>query len=124
MNALTVRTALHLAVLDPMTGEGLAVLPSPEDDIYLPHRVYLPGLGEVESQASLYGADWSHFLRQLAALGWEPLEDDDGLWCYAGETPDGRMVVGLYHNDPIREPSLHESVTASAELLGLILRSS
>lgn len=106
----TIRFAAFTAHLDPMTGQGLLVMPRPEDDLSL------GGVG-------LHEADWNHVIAELDRLGWEPTEDDEdeevGV-CYDGDTIDGRAVIGLYGREPITQlASMRECGEASQELMRL-----
>ena len=109
---LCVRTlafASHVAHLDPLTGEGLLVLPLPTDDLRDP-------LGG----RPLHEVEWAAVLRHLDALGWEPTEDEDGGLCHVGYTPEGREVVGLYGRVPVLSlPSIPEQAAALHDLAGL-----
>ncbi|NJC10617.1 hypothetical protein F4558_000443 [Micromonospora profundi] len=103
----TIRYADHTAHLDPMTGEGLLILPRVADDID-------PLAGPVTLQA----AGWDHAVRDLDRRGWEPTEDDDGDVMHVGTTLDGRPVIGLYGREPvISEPSVEQAAEAWRELL-------
>jgi hypothetical protein len=87
----TITTACHVAHLDPVTGEGLLVVPRPEYDID-------PSSGT----ASLHAADEQALLRDLDALGFDLTDDEDGQpWVAIGQTEDGRRAYGLYGRDPI-----------------------
>ena len=111
---LTVRTAVHVAHLDPMTGFGLLVRPALADD--LPSPVLGP---------SLHEADWNGMVRRLAALGWQPAEDDDidDVPRVVGYTPDRREVVGLVADEPVvddpTEDQLAEVDAALRQAAGL-----
>jgi len=109
----TITWASHEAHLDPMTGEGLLVMPDPAYDVY--------GL----AGASLHASGWDAVVRHLDTLGWEPSEDEYGGWQHAGHTADGRQVMALYGRDPIVSmPDMeecHRAVTALAGLAGLVL---
>ena len=112
----TVKTATHLAHLDPMTGEGVLVLPSPDSDVPNPFA----SLGACSTSASAHAADWAHMLNLLAAHGWEPSEDEDAGWVEVGTTRDGRQVIGLYGRAPIiSNPTMDEMARASVALLKL-----
>jgi hypothetical protein len=101
---LTVASACHVAHLDPMTGQGLLVLPRVMDDVAWP-------LG------SLHEADWTALLARLRGMGWTLSEEDDGGPLLVGETVDGRGVLGLYGLDPITShPTLEECIQADLEL--------
>ncbi|MEU7995369.1 hypothetical protein AB0B83_08530 [Micromonospora sp. NPDC049060] len=103
----TITYADHVAYLDPMTGEGLLVLPLVADDIE-------PPAGSVSLQA----AGWDHAIRDLNRRGWEPTEDDDGGTMHVGTTADGRPVIGLYGREPIiSQPSIEQAAEALRELL-------
>lgn len=96
--------AAHVAHLDPMTGSGVLVLPSPADDIWL--------------GGSLNGTDWDSAVRSLAALGWEPLLGDDDCWIEEGQTRQGCPVVALVASDAfIGTPTLSEVIDARTALL-------
>ncbi|PYC75194.1 hypothetical protein C7C45_04815 [Micromonospora arborensis] len=105
----TITYADHVAHLDPMTGEGLLILPRVADDID-------PLAGPVTLQA----AGWDHAIRDLNQRGWEPSEDDDGGTMDVGTTADGRQVIGLYGREPvISEPSAEQAAEAWRELLAV-----
>lgn len=74
-------SALHTAYLDPMTGMGALVLPSPRDDVWL--------------QGTLNGADWDSALGTLLTLGWEPLPDEDECLIEEGQTRQVLPIVAL-----------------------------
>lgn len=74
-------SALHIAYLDPMTGMGALVCPSPQDDVWL--------------DGSLNGADWDSAVRALAVIGWEPLLDEDDCLIEEGQTRQGCPIVAL-----------------------------
>jgi hypothetical protein len=106
----TIKFAAHVAYLDPMTGQGLLVMPRPEDDLTL------GGVG-------LHEADWNYAIAELDRLGWEPTEDDEdeevGV-CYDGDTIDGRAVIGLYGREPVvTMPTIREYAEADEELMRL-----
>ncbi|MGC5381239.1 hypothetical protein ACPXB1_22465 [Micromonospora sp. DT68] len=107
----TITYADHVAHLDPMTGEGLLILPRVADDID-------PLAGPVTLQA----AGWDHAIRDLGQRGWQPTEDDDGDLVHVGTTVDGRPVVGLYGEHPvISEPSVDQAAESWRELLAVAL---
>jgi hypothetical protein len=106
----TITFAVHVAYLDPMTGQGLLVMARPEDDLSL-------------GGGGLHEADWDHAIAELDRLGWEPTEDDEdeeiGV-CYDGDTLDGRAVIGLYGREPITPlASIRECGEANQELMRL-----
>jgi hypothetical protein len=102
----TIKFAAFVAHLDPVTGEGLLVMPRPEDDLSL------GGVG-------LHEADWDHVIAELDRLGWEPTEEDGGV-CYDGDTTDGRAVIGLGCREPITAmPTLAKAAEAIEELARL-----
>ncbi|MFR9777300.1 hypothetical protein ACL02O_14740 [Micromonospora sp. MS34] len=105
----TVTYASHTAHLDPMTGEGLLVLPLVADDIE-------PVAGVV----SLHAADWDHAIGDLGRRGWEPSEDDGGGLVPVGTTANGRSVIGLYGREPvISAPSIDQAAEALRDLLAV-----
>jgi len=107
MQPITIRFAVHVAYLNPVTGDGLLVMARPEDDLML-------------DGGSLHSADWTYAIAELDRLGWEPTEDDDGGFCYDGDTLDGRAVFGLYGREPITPlASIRECGEASQELARL-----
>lgn len=96
--------ALHTAHLNPLTGTGVLVLPSPQDDVWL--------------HGSLNGADWDSAIRALASIGWEPLLDADGCWIEEGQTRQGCPIVALVAAEAvIGLPTLSEVGDARAALL-------
>lgn len=112
MTTLTTRTvgAFHLAHLDPFTGAGVLILPLPEHDVWL-------------GPESLNGTDWDAASRELDAIGWEVLADDDDLPMTEDYTaPDGREVVALYGRDPIlSNPELTEIAASGMALRAAVL---
>jgi len=110
MQPITIRFAVHEALLDPQTGQGFLLIGRPEDDLSL------GGTG-------LHEADWNHAIAELDRLGWEPTEDDEDAEigvCYDGDTLDGRAVIGLYCREPITpDASIRECAEASEELMRL-----
>lgn len=107
-----IRTAAHVAYLHPLTGEGLLILPHPEQDVRDPFAG--------PRSASLHASDWQAIVSQLRGEGWEPSEDEDGGWVDEGLSYDGRQIIGLYGWDPITsDPALDVLVNASAELIAL-----
>ncbi|MFI2647590.1 hypothetical protein [Micromonospora fulviviridis] len=99
----------HTAYLDPMTGEGLLVLPRFADD-----------LDPLAGMVSLHAADWDHAIGDLGRRGWEPSEDDGGDLVHVGTTNDGRPVIGLYGREPmISTPSIKQAAEALRELLAV-----
>lgn len=109
MNTVTITTAAHVAHLDPVTGEGLLVLPHPADDVRDPFAT-----------GSAHEADWTVMVRRLDRLGWEPSEGEDGGLCEVGSTADGRTVVGLYGRDPIRSMPGLDEVAAAGQALAVL----
>ena len=102
----TVAFASHVAYLDPLTGEGLLVLPPAADD-----------LGDPLGGCSLHEVEWGAVVRHLDALGWEPAEGDDGGLCHVGTTRYGREVIGLYGREPVVSLlSIPEQATALHDL--------
>jgi len=103
----TVARAFHVALLDPLTGDGALVLPRPVDDLPCPF-----------GGPSAHAADELAILAELDCLGWEPTEGEDGeRFCVDYCLPDGREVVGLYGREPIiSTPSLRQQAEAGAEL--------
>lgn len=105
---LTLTYACHVAHLDPLTGEGLLVLPRVDDDMHMPG---LPG--------SLHEADWNAVTRKLDGLGWEPSVDvdGDGLTVAVGVTRDGREALAMYGREPVvSEPTVGERAEAMMAL--------
>jgi hypothetical protein len=86
----SVAFASHVALLDPLTGEGLLVLPLAADD-----------LGDPLGGRSLHEVEWSGVVRHLDSLGWEPSQAEDGGLCFVGCTREGREVVGLFGREPV-----------------------
>jgi hypothetical protein len=102
----TITYACHTAHLDPMTGEGVLIMPRPSGD-----------LPSITGAGSLHEADWGHVIEHLDGLGWEPAEDDDGGWSAVGTTATGHTVIALYGREPVTTmPSLDESAEALAAL--------
>ncbi|MEV4492723.1 hypothetical protein AB0K04_21720 [Micromonospora coxensis] len=103
----TVSYASHTAHLDPMTGEGLLILPRVADDI-----------DPLGGMVTLHAADWDAAVRDLDQRGWQPSEDDSGDLVHVGTTVDGRPVIGLYGREPITSaPSVEQAAEAWRELL-------
>lgn len=109
---LRIDYACHVAVLDPMTGSGLLVLPRPGDDVALPTTEAPARTSGAYAPVSewLHDADFAAVLADLDRRGWEPLEDDGGGMLHEGWTEDGREVVGLYGSDPIQSHVFIEEV--------------
>lgn len=106
---VTISTASHTAYLDPMTGEGLLLLPDPGTDVRHPF-----------AHGSAHEADWTVMVRRLDGLGWEPTADEDGSMLEAGTTADGLTVVGLYGLDPIKSmPSMEDQAQSGQALAAL-----
>ncbi|SCG69694.1 hypothetical protein GA0070609_4437 [Micromonospora echinaurantiaca] len=104
----TLTYASHTAHLDPMTGEGLLVLPRVADDI------------DLGGMVSLHAADWDHVIGDLSRRGWQPSEDDDGDLVHIGTTADGRPVIGLYGRQPVTSlPSVDQAAEAWRDLLAV-----
>lgn len=105
----TVTYASHTAHLDPMTGEGLLVLPRVADDIE-----------PVAGMVSLHAADWDHVIGDLSRRGWQPSEDDGGDLVHVGTTVEGRPVIGLYGEHPVISlPSIEQAAEALRDLLAV-----
>ena len=105
MNTIELDTLGHVAYLDPLTGVGLLALPHTEADVNL-------------GPESLNGSAWNEALRQLAALGWDLLTDED--WqepITEGTTAAGCKVVALYGLDPTVTLPSFEEVTVSTNAL-------
>lgn len=115
MTYATITTAAHTAHLDPLTGEGVLVLPDPSQDVRDPFVA-------VES---VHARDWTAMLRQLDGLGWELSEDEeDGGMIDVGETHDGRTIVGRCGRDPVMaDPTLDVLAKSAVELRALAARS-
>lgn len=103
--------AAHVAIFDPMTGQGLLVLPEPEHDLADPFT----------GSGSLHSADWNALVSHLATFGIEPQEDDEqpGAVQFVGLTRDGREVLALYGPAVTSEPSIAEMASAFASLSAL-----
>lgn len=110
MSIVKIDHACHTAYLDPMSGQGLLLLPAPEDDVSS-----LEGFG-----ADLHHADYDAVTRDLDVRGWEMQEDDEtGMpWTHVGYAADGRQAVALYGLDPITStPNLEQLAASMGELL-------
>ncbi|GMA32581.1 hypothetical protein [Litorihabitans aurantiacus] len=104
---ITLRTALHTACLDPMTGVGVLVLPDPGSDVGDP---LAPG-------DSLHAVDWLAMMRQLDAAGWEPLLGDWDALVPVDLNGAGRSAIALYGRSPITSsPTLREVAAADCEV--------
>lgn len=102
----TLTFASQVAYLDPLTGEGLLVMPHPHADVADP-------LGG----RALHEVEWAAIMHELDGRGWEPSEDEDGGLCHVGYTRDGRQVIGLYGLNPVvTVPSMPEQARAFDEL--------
>lgn len=88
MDLRTWSYAAHLAVLEHDSGQGMAVLPLPADDLAVSAEAR--ALGD-----TLHQADWLAMVRHLAGIGWDVLLDDDGAVLLVGVDAEGRDVVGL-----------------------------
>ncbi|GAB3986126.1 hypothetical protein V1634_29155 [Plantactinospora veratri] len=105
----TITYADHVAHLDPVTGEGLLILPRVADDI-----------DPLAGPTTLHAAGWDHAMRDLDRRGWEPSEDDSGDLVHVGTTADGRPVIGLYGREPVTStPSVEQAAEAWRELLAV-----
>lgn len=105
--------AWHAAILDPVTGLGVLILPNRWDDdddasrcVGRPLRVNTEGLcflGEV-------GEEYAIIMRQLASIGWVLPKDRDGMaeWFVAGITDCcGRTMISLEGLDrTVDDPNL------------------
>lgn len=119
MTIQTITYASHTAWLDPMTGQGLLIMPSAEEDLWLD----VPPEGAPASAVSLQCADFDAAVGDLGRRGWvlsEPEDPDWDTWLYVGVTADGGMAIGLMGLDPIiTDPTIAEMAEADAELLVL-----
>lgn len=109
-------TTCHTAHLDPMTGEGLILVPRRDSDLSLS-----------AGAASLHAADELTMMRDLDALGFElALDEVEAPWVHVGWTADGREAFALYGRDPITSvptpQEQAESLTELRRLAGLVER--
>ncbi len=96
----------HTAVLDPVTGIGVLVLPDPRDE-----STYLIPYDRNESSQSAaerwFGVDTDEYLlilRQLSSIGWELPQGEAGAlgWVDAGCTDCcGKSMIRLMGLDPL-----------------------
>jgi hypothetical protein len=94
----------HRAILDPLTGHGALVCPTPTEDVKDPMPV---------SALTLYEAEWDAAVTDLYLRGWEPLDGFDDLPLVAGVSRHGGLVIGLYGRQSIiTEPTFDELVAA------------
>ena len=127
----TITTALHHALLDPITGAGLLVCPREDDDV--------PELFDVEPGSdapvdarpmpaalapTVNHVDFVEMVRRLrrARPSWHVLMDEDDeepmVECVL---PDGRRVIGLGCDDPINGfdmQSFNDGITELRRILG------
>jgi hypothetical protein len=109
MTPTTLRFGSHVAALDVLTGFGLLALPAPQRDVADPLPV---------SALSLHGAEWDGLMVELARLGWEPDEGDDGMPMNDGCLSDGRALIALYGREPVTtSPTMGERADARARCL-------
>lgn len=122
MTIKTIPFAAHTAHLDPVTGNGLLVLPDEDSDMRATavsdRTISIDGEDRtILDCQSLYEADWGHVIRELDRLGFEPSEADDGGWIEDEPTSSGRLVIGLYGRTPFGgDPTIEECGRAFAEL--------
>lgn len=83
-----IRTSAHVAALDPVSGFGLMACPPPSGDV-------------LAFGSSLHWSDFEVLALRLDSLGWEVVEDFDGLPASAGHLPDGRQLLSLAAVAPI-----------------------
>lgn len=124
--------AVHVAVFDPFTGQGMIVRPDPADDAEGPTIRVRAGeqccgyTGDHVHRDSLHVSDWNAAVRHLASLGIVPQEDDEapfGSIYSHGLTRDGREVLALYGPSIVSQPSIPEMVESHerlAERVGLV----
>ena len=103
----------HIAILDPITGLGVLILPDQMDEDDLANSLSCrltvePGsrfLGQV-------GEEYAVIMRQLGSIGWELPRDGHGMqdWFVAGKTDCcGRTMIRLHGLDRIDpDPSLSD----------------
>lgn len=82
-----IRTTAHVAALDPVSGFGLMACPASGD---------VTAFG-----SSLHWSDFEALALHLDSIGWEVVEDFDGLPASAGHLPDGRQLLSLAAVAPI-----------------------
>ena len=86
----TVKTALHVALLDEATGQGVVICPPAVEDVQDPWSV-----------ESLQQADWDSMARVLASKGYTLRYTDDWEEVSLMRTRDGREVLSLVaFNEP------------------------
>lgn len=117
----TIENATHTAIVDPMMGVGVLILPNPDQDVapISTRRTIETSTGPLQTidMSSLHMAGWNDIMRRLCAEGWEALEDEDGSPTVEGVRPDGSPVYSLYGLDPIHsQPSLDQIAGSGAEL--------
>ena len=122
VDVTVVEFAAHAAYLDPLTGTGYLVMPSPTTDVPAPQdplveAAWIDCLDGQDRPAglSLYDADRHSALEHLATEGWEPLLAETGEMEEAGWTTDGRRAVCLYAMPATGEPcveALHRALLA------------
>jgi hypothetical protein len=115
----------HLAILDPVTGIGVLVLPAPADDEDHPEcrPADFAGVPDVQRFFSLpVGEDYANLMQQLASIGWELPADDRGYpaWLDAGATACcGRTMIMLYGERTDPQPSKHDLAASCKQQLKL-----
>lgn len=105
----------HIAILDPVTGMGVLVLPGQRscDDRLSGYANDITGLAGAQAFSSL---NYAALMTQLARVGWELPTDDEGCpaWRAAGRTDCcGRIMISLSGLDPT-DPHPGRSTLAEA----------
>ena len=104
-------SASHGAVLDPLSGFGLLLLPRPADDQPDP-------LG---GPCSLHDADLGAGVRALVRLGWHVVENDESDEGWFLTEVGSQRVVEVAADDPIDGFALERWSLARSEMLASLL---
>jgi hypothetical protein len=107
----TIKTALHEAFCDPMTGEARLVMPRPWDDLDSPAG------GE-----SLHTSDGLLILARMQAewgvvSAYDANDEAGDPWEHVGYRADGREVVALYGVNPLLDTLTDEEIEAAGAVL-------
>lgn len=99
MTIATYETAAHVAMLNPLAGAGLLVIPKADDDMWI-------------GADSVHGSDWDSITTALFRQGWVTWMDEWDLPVELVKLPDGRIVYALY---PLLDDAM-EIITEADEI--------
>lgn len=117
----TLTFAWHAAILDPVTGLGVLILPNRWDDDYDLSRCLGRPLWVDPEDVSFLGAvgeEYALIMRQLTSIGWVLPRDSDGVpdWFVAGITDCcGRTMILLDGLDRTEPAFGHASLAEAKE---------